>query len=206
MSAAENEVQEQANGKPAKPKTIVTTVEMSDGRKVDFAGKRDLVKNYYPDEAQATVKVVLDFRNGETRTFYPHPSLLLTFAGHGAIQKLGDELADPKLTDIDDKIAAIDSLIAQLDTGEWSARREGDGFAGTSVLLKALVELTQKEGEQPADAVTRVKAFLKGKSQNEKLALRNSPKIKPIVERIEAEKAAKGAQVDTDSLLAELGA
>jgi hypothetical protein len=206
MSAAENKVQEQANGKPAKPKTIVTTVKMSDGRKVDFAGKRDLVKNYYPDEAQATVKVVLDFRNGETRTFYPHPSLLLTFAGHGAIQKLGDELADPKLTDIDDKIAAIDSLIAQLDTGEWSARREGDEFAGTSVLLKALVELTQKEGEQPADAVTRVKAFLKGKSQNEKLALRNSPKIKPIVERIEAEKAAKSAQVDTDSLLAELGA
>lgn len=202
MSSNENEVA-QETGKKAK--TPVLSVTMEDSRVVDFAGKRDLVKNYEVDPANATVKVVLDFRNGVTRTFYPHPELLLTFAGHGAIQKLGDELADPKLTDIDDKVAAIDSLIEQLNAGQWSARREGDGFAGTSVLLKALVELTRKDEESDADAVTRVKAFLKGKSQNEKLALRNSPKIRPIVERIEAEKAAKGASVDTDALLAELG-
>ena len=204
MSAAENQIEQETQGK--KSKTPVLTVRMEDGREVDFAGKRDLVKNYEVDEANATVNVTLDFRNGQTRRFQPPPSLLLTFAGHGAIQKLGDELADPKLTDIDDKVAAIDALIEQLLAGQWSARREGDGFAGTSVLLKSLVELTRKESESDAEAVARVKAFLKGKSQNEKLALRNSPKIKPIVERIEAEKAAKGASVDTDSLLAELGA
>src|ERR1700723_1293196 len=203
MSAAENEVQENVK---AKPKAIVVTVKMDDGREVDFAGKRDLVKNYEVDESAATVKLTLDFRNRVSRVFYPRPDLLLTFAGHGAIQKLGDELADPKLTDIDDKVAAVDALIEQLNAGQWSARREGDGFAGTSVLPKSLVELPRKESESDAEAVARVKAFLKGKSQNEKLALRNSPKIKPIVERIEAEKAAKGASVDTDSLLAELGA
>ncbi len=200
MSAVENDVGQETG----KKKAVVVTVRMEDGREVDFAGKRDLVKNYDVDEANATVNVTLDFRNGVTRRFQPPASLLLTFAGHGAIQKLGDELADPKLSDIDDKVAAIDALLEQLNAGHWSLRRESDGFAGTSVLLKALVELTQKEGETSADAVTRVKGFLKGKSQNEKLALRNSPKIKPIVERIEAEKAAKGSQVDTDSLLAEL--
>lgn len=198
MSAVLEEMDDSTEStKGKKAKAPVEQVKMQDGRVVEFPGKRDLVKNYYPDDEKATVKVVLDFRNGETRVFYPHPSLLLTFAGHGAIQKLGDELADPKLTDIDDKVAAIDALMEQLNEGKWSVRREGDGFAGTSVLLKALVEKSGKTVEE-------IKAWLKGKTQPEKMALRGSAALKPIVDRIEAEKVAKSAKVDTTSLLAEI--
>jgi hypothetical protein len=157
------------------------------------------------DTENATVALRLDFRNGQTRKIFPHPALILQFAGHGMAQKYGDELADPKLTDIDDKVAAIDQLDEQLQSGEWSSRAPGDSMAGTSVLLKALVEVSKKDGETDEAAVSRVREFLKTKKQPEKMALRNSARIKPVVDRIEAEKAAKGAKVDTDALLAELG-
>ena len=43
------------------------------------------------------------------------------------------------------------------------------------------------------------------KTQQEKLALRNSAKLKPIVEKLEAAKLSKTANVDTDALLREGG-
>ena len=181
--------------KPTKEKSPVETVTMSDGRQVDFVGKRKLLKESIVDGHKVSVR--LDFRNGETRLFHIHQDLLYQFAAHGAEQKLGDETAGTD--DVDDMVLAIDELIERLNRGEWNTRREGTGFAGTSVLLRALVEASGKSVEQ-------IKAFLTGKSQADKLALRNSPKIKPIVERLEAEKVSKAAKVDTASLLNELEA
>ena len=107
----------------------------------------------------------------------------------------GDEIAG--LDDVGDCVLAVDELIDRLYNGEWGVKREANGMAGTSTLLKALVEHTGKTVEQ-------IKAFLANKSQAEKVALRNNAKIKPIVERIEAEKAAKKTNVDTDAMLGEL--
>ena len=182
-----------------KEKTPSVEVTMSDGRLVEFAGKRQMLKDSFvkPD---GTVAVRLDFRNGETRMFNLPDSLLNKFAAHGAEQKLGDEIAG--LTDIDDAILAIDELIARLEAGDWNQKREANGMAGTSILVRALAEAKGLE-------VGVVKAFLSKKTQAEKIALRNNPAIKPIVERLEAEKAQKAANngkaVDTDAMLAELG-
>lgn len=178
----------------------VETVTMQDGRKVDFVGKRQMQKDSIIEGDSVSVR--LDYRNGETRLFKVPSNLLLQFAGHGAEQKLGDEIAGLKddkgnEADLDDKILAIDDLIDRLNKGEWSVKRESNGMAGTSVLLKALVEATGKTVEQ-------VKEFLKAKTQQEKLALRASSRIKPIVDRMEAEKANKGAKIDTDALLGQL--
>ena len=180
----------------AKTETQVETVTMTDGRVVDFAGKRKLLKESSVN-SDGKVQVRLDFRNGETRIFTIPDNLLNKFAAHGAEQKLGDEIAG--LAEIDDCVLAIDELIDRLYNGDWSVKRESSGMAGTSVLVRALVEHTGKTVEQ-------IKAFLSGKSQAEKVALRNNPKIKPIVERIEAEKASKKANVDTDAMLGELEA
>ena len=177
-----------------KTETQVETVTMTDGRVVDFAGKRKLLKESSVN-ADGKVQVRLDFRNGETRLFTLPDNLLTKFAAHGAEQKLGDEIAG--LTDTEDCVLAVDELIDRLYNGEWSIKREANGMAGTSVLVRALVEHTGKTVEQ-------IKQFLSGKSQAEKVALRNNPKIKPIVERIEAEKASKKANVDTDAMLGEL--
>ncbi len=177
-----------------KTETQVETVTMTDGRVVDFAGKRKLLKESSVN-ADGKVQVRLDFRNGETRLFTLPDNLLTKFAAHGAEQKLGDEIAG--LNDVEDCVLAVDELIDRLYNGEWSLKREASGMAGTSVLVRALVEHTGKTLEQ-------IKQFLSGKSQAEKVALRNNPKIKPIVERIEAEKASKKANVDTDAMLGEL--
>ena len=178
----------------AKPETTVETVTLTDGRIVDFAGKRKLLKESSVT-ADGKVAVRLDFRNGETRLFTIPDVLLTKFAAHGAEQKLGDEIAG--LNDVEDCVLAVDELIDRLYNGEWSIKREANGMAGTSVLVRALVEHTGK-------TVDAIKTFLAGKSQAEKVALRNNPKIKPIVERIEAEKASKKANVDTDAMLGEL--
>ena len=179
-----------------KTETQVETVTMTDGRVVDFAGKRKLLKESSVN-ADGKVQVRLDFRNGETRLFTLPDNLMAKFAAHGAEQKLGDEIAG--LNDVEDCVLAVDELIDRLYNGEWSVKREANGMAGTSVLVRALVEYTGK-------SVEAIKQFLAGKSQAEKVALRNNPKIKPIVERIEAEKASKKANVDTDAMLGELEA
>jgi len=178
----------------AKQETAIETVTMKDGRIVDFAGKRKLLKESSVT-AEGAVQVRLDFRNGESRLFTIPGNMTAKFAAHGAEQKLGDEIAG--LTDTDDCVIAIDELIDRLYNGEWGVKREANGMAGTSVLVRALVEHTGKTVEQ-------IKAFLSGKSQAEKVALRNNPKVKPIVERIEAEKASKKSNVDTDAMLGEL--
>lgn len=178
----------------AKAETAIETVTMSDGRVVDFPGKRKLQKESTVT-AEGKVQIRLDFRNGQTRLFTVPDSLLNKFAAHGAEQKLGDEMAG--LDDLDDAVLAIDELIDRLYNGEWGIKREGGGMSGTSVLLRALVEHTGKTPEQ-------IKAFLSTKSQAEKVALRNNPKVQPIVQRLEAEKASKAAKVDTDAMLGEL--
>lgn len=180
--------------KATKAATAIETVTMDDGRAVDFAGKRKLLKESFVENSQ--VKIRLDFRNGETRLFTIPASLSDKFAAHGAEQKLGDEIAG--LDDLDDAVLAIDDLMDRLNRGEWNQKREGGSMSGTSILARALVEVMGKTMDE-------IKAFLGKKSQAEKVALRGNPRIKPVVERLEAEKASKGAnKVDTDSLLSEL--
>ena len=187
----------------AKNEPQIESVKLEDGRVVDFPGKRKLLKeSFVTDEGK--VQVRLDFRNGATRLFTIPDNMQAKFAAHGAEQKLGDEIAglkgaDGKEADIDDAVLAVDELIDRLYNGEWNQRKEANGLAGTSVLIRALVELYNG-----AKSVEQVKAFLKDKSQAEKLALRQSARVKPIVERLEAEKVAKGSKVDADALLAGL--
>lgn len=185
----------------AKTPVEIKTVTMDDGRTVEFSGKKRLDKSIIIEGD--TVKVRLDFVNGETRTFTVPPSLLLQCAGHGASQKLGDEISD--VTDIEDAIEAIDQLMARLEQGEWRVTREGGtSMAGASILAKALVEVTG----QP---IGMVRQYLTGLDNKTKAALRASAEVGPTVQRLEAEKAARAAErgksaptVDTASVLAGL--
>lgn len=193
------QVQETGNGDAPKRKAAeVTTVSMEDGRVLEFVGKRKLLKESI--KTDQGVQVRLDFRNGKTLFFTIPDELMLDFAGHGAEQKLGDATAGEE--DVDDMVLAVEELIERLNKGEWTAKREAGGMSGTSVLLQALVKLSQQNGNPKS--VDEVKAFLKPKSAAEKMALRNSKQLKPIVEEIEQAKAAKSQNIDTDALLATL--
>src|SRR5690606_25326546 len=153
-----------------KRKTEITMVKMEDGREVGFAGKRRVNKETLIDESklqidgdmitlqQGAVSVRMDFRNGQTRTFPIPVSLFAKFAGHGAEQKYGDELAAPadKPLSEEDMVLAVEDLNTRIQSGEWSAQREGGGFAGASVVVLAIAEVSGKSVEE-------VKAFLQSK-------------------------------------------
>jgi hypothetical protein len=182
-----------------KPATVVNSIKMQDGTVVDFPGKRKMQKSSFKAD-DGSLKVRLDFINGEVRVVTLAPTLVEKYALHGAEQKLGDETAGE--TDVDDMVLAIDQLVGRLDKGEWTVSREAGGMSGTSILVKALVEYNGR-------SVESVKQFLSDKTQAQKMALRGALKpnaqgvtLKSIVDRLEAEKLAKGTKVDTDELLA----
>lgn len=174
---------------------VVESVKMEDGRIVDFTGRQRLKKESYI-AADGSISVRLDFKNGETRLWTLPPTMIAKFAAHGAEDKLGNETNGED--DIDDAVLVVDELIASLDKGQWSAKRAGDGMAGTSVLLRAIVKVTGKP-------VAAVKAYLAGKSQKVKMALRERPEFAPAVAEIEAKKKAK-APVDVGDAVGEIAA
>ena len=208
MSAVEESINAEENQTPAKAAKkappVVVTVKMQDGREVEFAGKKKMLKTVVLADDGSLDHVLFDFKNGETRKFFPVESLNGYAMGHGYSQKIGDEAASYE--DVDDMTLAIDNMIEQLGSGDWNKVREAGGMAGTSILLKALVEFSGKTKEQ-------IQEFLKNKSKKEKDALRINDKIKSasgvslkaIVQRLEDEKAAKAASVEgVDDALAEL--
>lgn len=212
-----------------KAKVEVTMVKMQDGREVGFAGKRKLVKSTLIDEKKVivddttvtmekgAVSVRLDFRDGSTRTFPLNITLLPKYAGHGAEQKFGDELAAPASEPLSeaDMVVAVDDLNEQVNVqGNWSAAREGGGggFSGASIVIKAICEASGK-------AVDEVKAFLQKKldaatAKGEKLSRKDlyssfrnpNSKTGQIIERMEKEERAKNNKVDADTELAALQA
>ena len=100
--------------------SMAETVSMTDGRLVDFSGKRRMQKSSW-HALDNTISVRLDFRNGQTRTLTLRQDMIEMYAAHGAERKLGDEIVGAK--DIADAVRAIDKLIARLDRGEWTKRR-----------------------------------------------------------------------------------
>jgi hypothetical protein len=199
-------------------KTEVETVKMDDGRIVEFAGKRRINKDTTFDAEHIFIR--FDFRSGETRTFKtPHgqtdlqdPTILgvLKAAGHGLEQKLGDELAGEK--ELEDAVEKLDQLMLRLETkglreGWTLGKEEGTGFAGASVLARALVEVTGQD-------IRAVRLYLNDLDNKTKLALRGDPTVAPAIRRVEEERAARAAErgakaaapVDTASILATLKA
>lgn len=192
-----------------KSKTEVTPVTMTDGRVVNFAGKRKVNKETL-FEGSSGVSIRMDFRNGDTRTIECPPSLLLKFAGHGMEQKFGDELASPadKPLSEEDMVIAIDDLNAEIQKGNWGKGRAagGGGVSGAHVVVLAIMEATGKGSEA-------VKAFLQKKIDTteglSRRALYDSfrvagTKTGEIIARLEAGKKAKEAKVNADDVLSEV--
>lgn len=204
----------------AKSKTEYTEVTMTDGRKVQFAGKRKVNKETLIDDSKVTVEegvmqleagavsIRMDFRNGETRTFALPLNLLARFAGHGGEQKYGDELAttaDKPLSE-EDMVLAVDDLDAVIQSGEWGRGRAGSGgggVSGASLVVQAIMEVTGKD-------LATVKAYLQKKLDADKDLSRRalydsfrvaSTKTGVVIKRLEDAKLAKTAKLDADAEL-----
>lgn len=191
----------------------VEKVKMEDGREVEFVGKANFYKDVLvkgkpieectPEElASATpsdVAIRMDFRNGTTRTYPVNPALTLYYVGHGGKQKYGDELSGEDAPDLDDWAATTDRLHERLMGGDWTKTRVGGGLAGMTILVQALMEFTGRSAQE-------VREHIKDWTKDQRDQLKLDPEIKPIVDRIEKEKAAKAAHVDTGALKASLRA
>ncbi len=213
-----------ASSESSKKKTEYTEVQMEDGRKVQFAGKRKVNKETLIDESKivadsdtvtvgaGAVSIRMDFRNGKTRTFPVPVALLAKFAGHGAEQKYGDELAAPadKPLSEDDMVLAVEDLNSRIQAGEWSVAREGGGFGGAHVVIQAIMEASGKSEQEVKDFLQ--KKLDAAKAANQKLSRKDlydsfrnpNSKVGQIVERLEKERLAKDSKVDADAALAEL--
>ena len=149
--------------------------------------------------------LLLQFANGEMLSITAsqlQQSIMEYAIFHGLKQKLVDAAAisrnpeNGRAASIDDKFQAVKAVYDRLLAGQWNATREGGGQSG-GLLFKALCRMySNKSPEQIA-------AFLAGKTDADKTALRKNPKIAAIIEEIRAE-TGKAANIDTDELLSEL--
>lgn len=194
-----------ATEKKAPPE--VKKVTMTDGRIVDFVGKRRMIKDTSEDGTKVTAR--FDFVDGSTRsvTVDLTDPLAPKFLGHGILQKVGDETAGDK--DVEDMVLHVDAILERLSKGEWGIERgASDGFSGANIVIKAIMEATGKD-------LDFVKAFLDKKLEAGKeagltrqalyKAFRDpNSKTGQIVLRLEAEKAKKDSGVDGDAAIAEM--
>lgn len=189
-------------GKAPKKEAESVLVTMQDGRKVEFVGKRKMLKDGYVDENDKQLKVRFDFVTGDTRTFTIPPSLYQLTALHGASQKIGDETAGAK--SVDDMIAAVDSIVARLAAGPdgWYAPREaGSGFAGAGIVVRALMEAGNKTREEVNAWIEAKLAKIEGLTRAKLYAqLRGTDRLRPIIQRLEDEQAKKNAAGGEDLL------
>lgn len=115
---------------------------------------------------------------------------------HGLKQKIGDAGAISRNPDtgrsatIADKRAAMQAVADRLLAGQWNKVREGGAGAQGGLLLSALCEL------KPGKTREQLQAYLDKLSDKEQAALRASAPIKPIIERIKAERAKVPANAD----------
>lgn len=164
-------------------------VKMTDGRTVSFGQRQKLDKELLVRDG-LVYGVRFNFRNGESHILDLAKVPVATRAqltGHGGSQKVGDECAD--LDSIEDMIEAVVAMIERLYTGNWTAERQG--FAGQSILIEALIEVTKQTRDQ-------VRAVLKTLTAKERSALKADATVKAIYDRIEAERS---KDVDTSKLL-----
>ena len=189
----DNVTETQEATKPSANKTVVTNVEMEDGKVVSFPGKRKLqVTAKVSDDGVLAIRE--DFLNGRVLNVNVTGAMLVKFLEFGASQKCRDVIAGED--DIDSAVLDSEEFFKLLESGKWSEERT-KGTGSSAPLHKAVMEVTGKTADE-------VKVFLAALSQTQKLALRKDASIAPIIERLEAAKKAKQPTVDTASLLAGL--
>ena len=112
---------------------------------------------------------------------------------HGLKQKIGDAAAigrNPETgrsATLSDKYAAMRAVAERLRSGAWNAERGEGGAPAGGLLFAALVRMYA--GKKSDDAI---RAFLAGKDDKQKAALRKNPRVAEIIEEIKAERARDG--------------
>lgn len=130
-----------------------------------------------------------------------YPVALAEYAAlHGFKQKYVDAAALGRGATLAEKHAAIEQVITHhRTTGEWNrAPGKGEGVGSDGLLVRAIAEACAL----PMD-VARAEVGKMDKKTQANLRL-NDPTLRPIIERLRTERAAKGPKVDTTATLQKL--
>ena len=142
-------------------------------------------------------KLVFSFADGQGLSIHADqltPEIRHEAIMHGLKQKIGDAAAigrNPETgrsATLSDKHAAMRAVIERLQAGAWNAERGEGGSPAGGLLFAALVRMYA--GKKSDDAI---RAFLAGKDDKQKAALRKNPRVAEIIEEIKAERAADNA-------------
>ncbi len=174
-------------------------IAMQDGRTLEFGENQKMSKEYGTD-TEGGVFVELNFDNGETvkLTVDPTSAIGKQALGHGLAQKLGDAAAGAESTN--DAYEAVLEVASRVANGEWTKTRaagEGGSAKGASELVEALVQVLG----QPKNVVREMLSKLK---QGDKLALRKTPAVAEVIEKLRANRAPSKAEKEKASAGANL--
>lgn len=141
---------------------------------------------------------------GTTLTVDPadYPQAFIDYAAlHGMKQAIVDAAALGADSTPAMKLAAIKAKLARwADSGEWAARKAGDGTTGDGLLVRAVMEFQGVDRETAQGLVGQMDKKLQA-------AMRASPQLAPIIERIKTERVSRKAPaVDVAAILAGLTA
>lgn len=217
--------------KAAKKEVVKIPVKMTDGRVVEFPQSQMVKREVLLDENEVAYGARFDFVNGETRTVtLDDMQAVASYAAcHGLVQKIGDEWAGAKdaggnPAGVEDVVLIADEIISRLAKGDWfTERKGGESLAGASVVIQALVAISQEaDPNGTGKTAAEVKAFLDKKlealktaaeAQGQKAPSRAAlyasyrkpgTKVAAKIAEIEAAKATKNAVVDADEEVARL--
>lgn len=122
------------------------------------------------------------------------PEIRMMAMLHGLKQKLVDAAAmsrNPETgreASVEDKVAAVHAVYERLLNGQWNATRGGgDGNGTGGLLFRALARLYPGKD---------IKAFLDGKTDKEKAAMRKNSRVAAMIEEIRAEQGTDTAEDD----------
>lgn len=196
----ENEVIEQVESTETKKGSNDYTVTATNGKQYTFNKRVTLHKETEVLE-DGSIKVTLVAKDGTVNESILNPSTVLQLAQFGAMAKLANCFHVEE--DIEDAFTSVDELVAQLNAGNWTRERtKGEGKGG-SMIVRAIVEVMGVPKQAAID-------YLANLTMAQKFALAQTDELRPVVERLKAEKAAKKASgknaVDTGSLLLGLAA
>lgn len=184
----------------AKKETKVEVVDLEDGSKGEFAGKRKMNKVLQFNETTGAFEALrVEFRSGAVRVYPRVESLAAKFEAHGYSQKYGDETAG--VEDIDDMVQGMDDLHEQVAKGEWRQRSEGGGSAaGSSVVIQALMLKTGQPLQAVKDFMTGLLAKYQASDANFTkrdlyASFKASDTLKPFVQQVEDAKAKKAKKL-----------
>lgn len=181
-----------------KEAAVKTPVTLTTGEVVEFTDRQKSVKSSSLEDGHAKVRFA--FRNGEVREFEfgKHHALLMRLAIHGALQKIGDETAG--VEEVEDQVEAVEATIARLEAGNWGAERQAaSGFAGASIVIRAVCEATGKTPAEVKEHLEKTMArYEAAGTPITRQALyatfrKAGSKTAPIIARMEAERDAKKA-------------